>query len=257
MSSPARAFPLLPASLVGVSTGAFDPEGFEAVSKEFLGYFREFGALQSDAKVLDVGCGVGRMTMGLATYLSSDGIYHGFDVDKDQIEWCQQNITPVHPNFHFKHVDVGNTTYNVGGAVAASNFRFPYEDETFDFVFMTSVFTHMMPEGIKQYMAETSRVLKSGGRSFITYFLMNETQRRIAEEEPGKAEFDLPHPGEAGVYRIQNAERPEDVIAFEEDWVRDTYTKVGLRVDEPIRFGSWSGRPDPVSYQDIVVAQKL
>ncbi|PFK01104.1 SAM-dependent methyltransferase, partial [Bacillus cereus] len=38
---------------------------FEKVGKEFLNHFIQIGALKSNEKVLDVGCGVGRMAVPL------------------------------------------------------------------------------------------------------------------------------------------------------------------------------------------------
>ena len=53
-------------------------------------------------------------------------------------------------------------------------YRFPFADSIFSFVFLTSVFTHMLCEGVEQYLNEIQRVLLPRGRSFITFFLLNE-----------------------------------------------------------------------------------
>jgi SAM-dependent methyltransferase len=176
-------------------------------------------------------------------------------VNREQIEWCSEVITPVFPNFEFAHVDVANSTYNEKGAVGGSEFRFPYADESFDLVFMTSIVTHMLPATVERYLAETTRVLKGGGRALITWFLLNVEQRYYMQTF-GKHGFTFQGAGEEGVYAVQNPERPEDVVAYEDVWVKQAYLDAGLVMKEPIRFGSWSGRPRPVSYQDIVVSRK-
>lgn len=248
--------PFPESGLVATSAGSADEAGFDAISQEFLHYFKVLGKLQPGHDVLDVGCGVGRMARGLTRFLDADSQYRGFDLGKGEIEWCQENITPIRPNFRFAHADIANTTYNPNGAVKADEFQFPYDDGSFDFVFMASIFTHMFPPGLEQYMRETARVLRPGGRSLITYFLLNDDQRTAMRDGPNAATYDLPGDGEAGIYRVQNSDRPEDVIAFEEDYIRSVYKASGMVVEDPINFGSWSGRADPLSFQDIVVAQK-
>ncbi|MCT4572638.1 class I SAM-dependent methyltransferase, partial [Bacillus thuringiensis] len=45
---------------------------FKKVGKEFLKHFIQIGALKPNEKVLDVGCGVGRMAVPLLNYLNDD-----------------------------------------------------------------------------------------------------------------------------------------------------------------------------------------
>src|SRR4029079_17934996 len=115
---------------------------FFGIGYEFLEYFKVSGLKPSD-RVLDVGCGIGRMAIPLTTYLST-GSYDGFDIVPHGIEWCQEKVTPLFPNFRFRHADIWNKMYNPTGTLKVSKFAFPYPNETFDFVFLTSVFTHML-----------------------------------------------------------------------------------------------------------------
>src|SRR3954466_597973 len=62
---------------------------FVETGDEFLGHFIALGGLQPSDAVLDVGCGIGRMARPLAGYLSSEGSYDGFDVNRDGIGWCR------------------------------------------------------------------------------------------------------------------------------------------------------------------------
>ena len=81
---------------------------FEKIGQEFKRYFIELANLQTNNRVLDVGCGVGRMAIPLTNYLSSEGEYWGFDINKKGIEWCESRISPKFHNFHFLHSDVCN-----------------------------------------------------------------------------------------------------------------------------------------------------
>lgn len=116
---------------------------FKGVGEEFLRYFVELGGLKPHERVLDVGCGIGRMAVPLTTYLDKNGSYEGFDIVADGIHWCRKKITPKYPHFRFHLADVFNEKYNPHGRYRASEYHFPYERESFDFVFLTSVFTHI------------------------------------------------------------------------------------------------------------------
>ncbi len=122
--------------------------------------------------------------------------------------------------------------------------------EFFRVVFLTSVFTHMLTADMLRYLPETVRVLKPGGRTLITYFLLNEESRRL--QDAGKSS--LAFTCRVGGCHSTNREAPEAAVAYEESLVRALYQKHGLEVEEPIRYGSWCGRTDFLSYQDIVVA---
>ena len=51
--------------------------------------------------------------------------------------------------------------------------------------------------------------------------------------------------------------KPENGVAYEESFVRDLYRDNALEIGGPIRYGSWCGRSDFLSIQDIVIASIL
>jgi SAM-dependent methyltransferase len=225
---------------------------YKAVGLEFRKLFTEYGGLKPEHRVLDVGCGIGRMAVPLTDFLTS-GEYHGFDIVRKGVEWCRSNITPRYPNFHFLHSDVRNKFYNPNGVYEASSYRFPYDDGSFDFVFLTSVFTHMFPADLENYTREIARVLKPGGRCFITMFLLNEESQSLIEKKRSTQNF---------VHRLEGCvttdpTNPEGSLAFQESYVRTTlFGRLGLSIGEPIHYGSWCGRDEFLSYQDVVIATK-
>jgi SAM-dependent methyltransferase len=226
---------------------------FEAAGAEFMEYFETLGKLQPSESVLDVGCGVGRMALPLTRFLNADGRYEGFDAAKALVEWCQAEITPRYPRFRFQHVDLHNTFYNPDGTIRPSEFRFPYEDASFDFVFLTSVFTHMLPADVEQYTAEVARVLKVGGRCLVTFFLLNEESRGLIGSGLTQL-FTFSTARE--VYSPLVSQVPEAAVAYDEGYARELLRRHGLTLTEPIHYGDWCGRLDGLSLQDIVLAVK-
>jgi SAM-dependent methyltransferase len=221
---------------------------FAATGEEFLAHFVELGGLQPGEHVLDVGCGIGRMARPLAGYLSSDGSYDGFDVNREGIEWCRRRYRR-YPNFRFQLADLFNARYNPHGSQRADEYRFPYDDASFTFVFATSVFTHLLEADATQYLAECARVLAPGGRLVATFFLLNDTSRAlIAEGASGLPFLDVDER-----VAILDEALPEEAVAYDDEWVFEVLRHNGLELSG-LHPGSWSGREEFVSFQDLVVA---
>lgn len=224
---------------------------FLKTGHEFLGYFKEHGLQPSD-RVLDIGCGIGRMAIPLTDYISRHGSYDGFDIVEHGVTWCTKTITEKFPNFRFHHSDIYNKMYNPNGKLAVEEFRFPYPDATFDFVFLTSVFTHMRKKDVAHYLAEISRVTRPGGKCLITWFVLTEQSAELIRTGISSLNFAHRIDDEMTIDR----ETPEEAIAFDEQTVRKLYSAHGIQIDT-IHPGSWCGRPSYVSYQDICVGTKL
>jgi SAM-dependent methyltransferase len=224
---------------------------FEATGAEFLGHFIGAGLAPSH-RVLDIGCGCGRMALPLTRYLHNDGSYIGMDVAYEPVAWCQRHITRRHPQFRFYHADLHNARYNPTGTSRAAEYSFPFDDGSFDFIFLTSVFTHMLPDGVERYAQELARLLAPAGKALATFFLCNEAQQRLAAQGRSRFAFPVAH----GVYRISDKAIPESAVAFEESYVRRLFGDHGLQIAEPVSYGTWSGRPDGRSIQDIVVLSR-
>jgi SAM-dependent methyltransferase len=243
---------LLPPEELRIKGGGGDDFMYKAIGGQFLGYLVDLCGLQPGDAVLDVGCGTGRMALPLTGYLNREGRYAGFDLSKEVIAWCTENISGSHPNFDFRVADIQSTFYNPTGKYKSSDFRFPYPDGSFDVVFLASVFTHMLPQDVEHYLYEILRVLKPGGRSLTTFFLLNEESAALSKEGKGWIKFEHEMQGA----RTTNVENPEEAIAYPEVFVRDLFGKCGLELREPLYYGNWSGRTGIYRSQDVVIAVK-
>jgi SAM-dependent methyltransferase len=205
-------------------------------------------------RVLDVGCGVGRFALPLLDYIdaSHGGSFDGFDILREGILWCQSTITARYPHFRFIHVDLFNPHYNAAGKLDARTFRFPYADGSFDFVLLSSVFTHLLPDEVDHYLSEIARTTAVGGRTYITWFLR--TPESLAGVAAGRARLDIRH--HQGRFAVMDPDLPQKAIAYDEEWVLERYRGHGFRVVTPVTYGKWSGCQGRDSFQDIVIADR-
>src|SRR2546428_6044667 len=226
--------PLTPPLRIRLHVGPFlDPELYRLSAERNVEGLREFCGLRRDSRILDIGCGCGRVASALARYMSSTGSYDGFDVANEAVEWCQRHISARFPNFRFRLIPVFSQRYSPQGSLGASEIAFPYEDNGFDLVFAASVFTHIPPDGLANYIAETRRVLRPGGVSLATFCLLTDSslpsveaglsEPRVRQKEGGFLGLDLHDPG--------------SFIADSPRFVRDTYQKCGPTGRGPVPFG--------------------
>lgn len=203
--------------------------------------------LEPGHRVLDIGCGIGNLALGLVDYLKSG--YDGMDVHAEAVAWCQQAITSRYPAFRFHRADLASGAYNPEGGGRAASYRFPFADRSFDVIFLGSVFTHMLPDDVESYVREISRLLVPGGMCVASYFLLNDETRRGVDAGHSFLSFGATHP--SGLCRLHDATKPEAAVALEESFVRSIHDEARLQIRDVRRGGWWNGtRHD----QDVLTA---
>ena len=123
--------------------------------------------LGSESRLMDWGCGAGRLAIGIAERFGRIARYHGVDVQQSLIDWANANIGS-RPGYEFTWVDVRNARYNPVGSASK---EIPAMSGTYDIFHAFSVFTHLTAEDAAFYLVEVRRLLAHDGVAWITVFV--------------------------------------------------------------------------------------
>jgi ubiquinone/menaquinone biosynthesis C-methylase UbiE len=207
---------------------------FEASGAEFMSYLRLLLDVQPNAQLLDVGCGCGLMALYLKDYLNNNGAYTGVDVHGPSISWCTNHLTTNHPNFRFAQISDG---------------KLPYDAQSFDVILLKSIFTHLRPQAVENYVSEIARLLKPNGRCLASFFLLNDEQQALANQNALQFTYGDDH------WRYVYEHSPESASAYKETYILELLRRHNLELREPIRYGTWTGRKNGLSFQDLFQIQ--
>ena len=127
--------------------------------------------LTMDTRLLDWGCGAGRLAIGIRHVFGHIRDYHGVDIQKDLVDWAQEHLSDEHTRFSL--VGAVNDRYNPGG-VGPHNI--PADDASVDVFYAYSVFSHMLADDVAIYSKVISRILAPGGRVMLTAFVEEDVQ---------------------------------------------------------------------------------
>lgn len=227
-------------------------EDYLAQGQHQLQMLKEHGNLQPSDRVLDIGSGIGRTAIALTGYLDQNGSYEGFDVVERGVQWCNSGIHKENTNFNFKYVPLFNDLYNTA-TLKATEFIFPYADNSIDVAFSFSVFTHMQIEEIQHYFNQVYRVLKPGGVCFSTFFLYDEASEAFIST---KKDFSFPVKRDG--FRLMNENVKSGNIAIDKMKLSIMLTQENFEL-VTIIDGFWKDKVrdnKKEEYQDMVVFKK-
>jgi SAM-dependent methyltransferase len=225
------------------------PADFATIGDIHLKHFTSLCGLRDDDRVLDIGAGTGRIARPLTTVLKN-GTYHGLEIVEESVRWCQVAYRR-YPHFDFQHANIRNSVYNPDGTVSAADYRFPFPERSITFAILTSVFTHMLPDEVENYLGELARVLAPEGRVFATFFLLNDQSRDNIRR--GVCAMAFRHRADRSWH--ESASALEAAVAYDEAEVMAMCDRAGLRVSR-VYHGSWSGGTPGVDWQDIVILHR-
>ncbi len=229
--------------------GQFGGGKFAHLGNLLANHLETHAGLTSGSRVLEIGCGVGRTAYALLDRLEQGG-FTGMDIERVSIEDCQQRGVFKRKGFKFDSLDVRNDEYNPNGKYYAHEYRFPYDDNAFDVIFLVSVFTHMLTKDVEQYIAEISRMLAPGGHCMVTTFLMDhgrEGQLGTFDHTEDRHSFIDP-------------KMPEVAVGYEQGFFEENFAKHGVELSHGPIWGAWR-KNSPLSEganfgQDILFFRK-
>lgn len=245
-TEPIATLPNPPAHLIG----GIGPGVFWQIGNQIVGLTMATAGLDPSDRVLDIGCGLGRVALPMSRFLDERGSYDGFDTSPEYIAWCRSSL-PLDPaRFRFRHCSVQSSHYNEQGKVAAEAFVFPWAENTFTLAIAVSLFTHLSAAATANYLQEISRTLKPKGRLFASFYVLDEQSIILAEGGTTDPRF-TSHADEG---MIGDAANPDAAVAFNAEWLATTLASAGL-VFDAFYPGRWRQQA-VVSHQDILVAHK-
>jgi len=123
-------------------------DGFET-AKDVVDALRPHTSFK-DQRILDWGCGPGRLIRHLPALVGNGCTFYGTDYNQKSIDWCSQNLADIN--------------FNQNSLAAL----LPYAGNFFDIIYGYSIVTHLSEQHHFAWYTELMRVLKPGGVLFLT-----------------------------------------------------------------------------------------
>lgn len=204
--------------------------GFWLSDEKKVYEYQRFTALikdlqKSEFKILDIGCGKGRIPRKLIedSNINVEFYYSGFDVDRHDIH--ENNaFFQYDKRFIFNHIDYMNKMYSPNASTIEPVFDFL--DHSYDLIWAWSVFSHLDIKDFEIYMRLISDKLVRNGLAFLTCFSRYEAKQN-PEYTPNYIfleNSDLPANG--------GKQNNNDLTAvcYHPSWIDDLLIKLGLEV---------------------------
>lgn len=212
-------------------------------------------------KIVDFGCGFGKLAPVSTFFTAPDGSYLGIDIRQDCIDTCSRHYASL-PRVSFHRSGDYNAMYSEKRSPELERStveqEWPVQPGSLDLVLSVSVFTHLQERQALHYIELIHRCLKPGGMAILTFHVVEEPRKPPRFRSAEKAHLDrlfdfstrlMP----SGNFFTSSPETPEDAIAVNE---------AGLHLLIDGRFelvslirGSTTGGEDPY-FQDIAILRK-
>lgn len=227
---------------IGVGNRFFSNQTYYlGAAESFWLYYMGTGAVALDSTIVDIGCGCGRFAHHLRDFnyqgTHFTGKYIGVDIDHEMLDWCRVHFDA--PRFEFLHSTHASKSYKQSSS--ESVYTLPIADQTVDFVFSRSLFTHLLEPELRNYMVESFRILKPGAHMVMSIFCLDYPPPTYG----GRHTFSH----KIGNSSVESLAVPEAAVAYTEAFVVNLAREVGFSKASVI------GR-DPSGWQRDLVAIK-
>ena len=230
--------------------GSFNEEHFKANSVNFFKEIASRLRVSTQASILDLGSGCGRMAIPFVDFLKG-GRFYGCDVWDEGVAWCNENLTSSGNAAFYVQNAQNNYYFENFDAQKKNDFKLSWlPDGTLDASYAVSVFTHLIEEDATSYLKEISRGTKVGGLAYFTFFVIDKyfwsyrqrTGNHIAVADDVNGCY-YAYAGQDffGGYTMAALHRMFDVAGW--DIVS-------------FELGSWAEKPGSRNYQDTFILER-
>jgi ubiquinone/menaquinone biosynthesis C-methylase UbiE len=226
---------------IGVGNRFFSNQPFYlGVAESFWLHHMSVGLVNEGSTIVDIGCGCGRFAHHLRDFRYLDtrfhGRYIGIDIDQEMLDWCMRNFDSE--RFEFLHSSQASKSYKQPARGAAS-YDLPIPGQTVDFVFSRSLFTHLLEPELKNYLAESFRVLKPGGSMVMSFFCLDHPPPTYGGRHTFRHRI--------GNAAVESMAVPEAAVAYREAFMVDLARQAGFSAPEVIGKAADLWQPDLIA----------
>lgn len=264
MSNAKQIFDRMRHSEMNAWVGGLDPE---AIGDACAAILDRYVSIDSSSRLLDFGCGVGRVLLSVLKRKPQVGHITGFDILPQVIAFCDTHIASAFPQTTFELVQGRNEHYDrfiaMAGAKSAESrasshaFLQSEHASAFTAAYAFSVFTHVEMVDFRSLLALLSNLLQPGGTLLFTAFLLTPYSRHSIQEGTTMFPFAEAATEAEGNIFIGNAADRLSFIAFDLSLVEQMVFEAGLILTH-VEHGCWAGGNvyfSP-SGQDVVVCRR-
>lgn len=236
-----------------------------SLKERMFPFLIQAASLESNSLTLDFGCGFGTLAAAFASKPKQFGDYIGIDSNCKAIAFCN-NAYSGRREFRFGCLErPASTNYVTNWRIRSAKQNFLHRElsaptveelgeiigsRTLTCQFSLSVFTHMWPDDSTEALRAFS-VFSDKTTRFVNSWLILDSfaARKVSE---GNADRALPI--SVGGIRTYSELNPLVCTAYPIGKLEEVYSGAGHRILE-VLYGSWSGRNNDVTYQDIVISE--
>ena len=237
------------------TSGGGDPA---VVAKNWRDLVARHLQMPKNSTVLDYGCGIGRLAIGLLED-RNDLKYFGIDVVPEFIEFAKKYITKINENFIFFLVDDANEyyeKYTIKDKTKSDYTRFDFLECKPDFIFALSLFSHLNIVEAQKVLKNITSCMHDDSVVFLTTFIIDiEAKNSMRSSETFPFNPNSTHYYESYVEDDYNG--PQSAIGFERSTLEDLFLTYNLVITQQIS-GYWRGHSyaNNKSLQDILILRK-
>lgn len=252
----AEIFDVMRRSTMNDWVGGSDPEIVGEASSNVV---TRLLPLPGHARILDFGCGIGRVLAALRKRNITSQPIVGMDIMPPVIDFCNTYLQPNLSSLNFELIDDKNDHYDrfISGNNGKSRSQLAIQYQSyFDVGYAFSVFTHVSQEDFGGLLKFISAMMVPGGQFLMTCFELNEFSRYMIKN--GQSLFPLvdKEEREGGKILIGDRSDPLAFIAFDRSLVEKMAWDAGMAITK-VEYGCWMGGSIGTSLQDVMICTKL